>query len=554
MNSANPKSLPTLLLVCLAALTLGAAAPAPAPAPVTARSGPLNAGLGAVPPAVDRTTPLATVDGFLSHAQARDYDAAAHYLDLQPVPRAEQVEEGTRLARRLHFVLNRQLWFDYSKLSAEPEGHAEDGLRTEHLGEISLGAGSQPIRLERRTSPEGNAVWVFSSDTVRAIDRLYAVHGTPLADRLPDVMFQRPLWVLETWQLLGFLLLIGAGALVSWLLQQVLLRGVARLTKLTPFVWDDALVESAHRPLKYLFLPLMIAAGTRALLYPPPAQAVIDMLARTVAIAAFAWIVLRFVQRAADLILHRLTESAGADAGRVRGLKTQVTVLRRVAEVAVVVVGASAMLMQFEVVRSVGVSLLASAGIAGLVIGLAAQRSISTLLAGIQLSITQPIRIGDTVIVENEWGWIEEVTLTYVVVKVWDLRRLVIPMTYFLERPFQNWSKVSPEILGTVELRVDFTADVDAFRRELDRILASPEGAALWDGKVKGIQVVDATDRVKMLRPLISAPDSGMAWNLRCLIRERLIDFMARNPQWMPVTRYEGGPAEPPRERQRAAG
>ncbi len=513
---------------------------APAWTPVLAA--PLNPSLGEPAPTVDRSTPLSTVDGFLGHAQARDYAAAAHYLDLRPVPPERQQTEGPRLARRLHFVLNRTLWFDYATLSAEPEGHAHDGALTELLGEVPLTAGAQPIRLERRTTAEGTQVWVFSSDTVRAIDRLYALHGAPLGERLPDFMFQRPLWILELWQVLGFLALVGTGVVLSWLLQRVVLRGVARLTKLTPFLWDDALVDAAQRPLKYLFLPLLLAAGTRALLFPPPAQAVIDVLSRFLAIAALTWFVLRFVQRGAGLVLERLTVKAGADQGRVRGLKTQITVLRRVAEVAVVVVGVSAMLMQFEVVRSVGVSLLASAGLAGLVIGLAAQRSISTLLAGIQLSITQPIRIGDTVIVENEWGWIEEVTLTYVVVKVWDLRRLVIPMTYFLERPFQNWSKVSPEILGTVELRVDFTADVDAFRAELDRILESPEGRALWDGKVKGIQVVDATDRVKTLRPLISAADSGMAWNLRCLIRERLIAFMANHPQWMPVTRYEGLP------------
>ncbi len=499
----------------------------------------LNPGLPTQPTTVDRRTPLATVDGFLTHAQARDYEAAAQFLDLQPVPHAKQAEEGPRLARRLHFVLNRQLWFDYAKLSADPAGHPEDGATLEHLGEIPLGAGSRPIRLERVALGDGDSVWVFSSDTVRAIDRLYDQHGAAWAERLPDVMFKRPFWVLEVWQYLGLLLVMAAGLVLSWLLQRVVLRAVAKVAKLTSIQWDDALVESAQRPLKYLFLPLLVAAGTRFLLFPPPAQGLVDLLGRFLAIFALSWFALRFLQRGSVLLTARLTQGAGEDPGRVRGLRTQITVLRRVLEVAIVVLGVSLSLMQFEVVRSVGVSLLASAGLAGLVIGLAAQKSISTLLAGIQLSITQPIRIGDTVIVENEWGWIEEVTLTYVVVKVWDLRRLVIPMTYFLERPFQNWSKVSPDILGTVEVRVDFTADVDAFRAELDRILASDEGKALWDGKVKGIQVVDCNDRVMTLRPLISAADSGKAWDLRCLIRERMLRFLAAHPKWMPVTRLD---------------
>ncbi len=238
-------------------------------------------------------------------------------------------------------------------------------------------------------------------------------------------------------------------------------------------------------------------------------------------------------------INDRVVSESPENVARVRGLQTQVTMLRHVLEVAVVIVAGALVLMQFEVVRSVGVSLLASAGLAGLVIGLAAQKSIATLLAGIQLSITQPIRIGDTVIVEGEWGWIEEITLTYVVVKVWDLRRLVIPMTYFLEKPFQNWSKVAPEILGTAEIRVDYTADVDAIRVELDRILEN-EGKHLWNGKVKNVQVTDSTDRIKLLRILISAADSGKAFELRCVIREKVLAFVStQHPEWLPVTRNE---------------
>jgi small-conductance mechanosensitive channel len=203
-----------------------------------------------------------------------------------------------------------------------------------------------------------------------------------------------------------------------------------------------------------------------------------------------------------------------------------------------VLVAASLLLLQFEAVRSVGVSLLASAGLAGLVIGLAAQKSISTLLAGIQLSITQPVRIGDTVIVENEWGWIEEITLTYVVVKVWDLRRLVVPMSHFLDKPFQNWSKVSPEILGTVELYADFRTDVAAVRAELKRILEQ-ESEGLWDGKVQGLQVTGCSERTMLLRALVSSEDAGKSWDLRCLVREKLIGWLQRQPQGLPLVRAE---------------
>jgi small-conductance mechanosensitive channel len=189
-------------------------------------------------------------------------------------------------------------------------------------------------------------------------------------------------------------------------------------------------------------------------------------------------------------------------------------------------------------------SMLASAGVAGVVIGLAAQKSISNLLAGIQLSLTQPVRIGDTVIVEGEWGWIEEITLTYVVVKIWDLRRLVVPIGTFLDKPFQNWSRNSTEILGTVEVFADWQVNVAEVRAELERIVETERGG-LWDGKVVGLQVTALSDRAMTLRALVSATDSGKAWDLRCLVRERLVDWLQQQPEGLPRVRTELSGAVP---------
>jgi small-conductance mechanosensitive channel len=329
------------------------------------------------------------------------------------------------------------------------------------------------------------------------------------------------------------------GALAGRSLEGLALGVVKRATALTKSGWDDQIVSAGRGPLRYLLFALLVAAGGRLLLLPPPAQHAVDVGARSVLIAAVAGFLLRFVRLAASFVEQKAAlESNGEDVGRARGLRTQLAVLRRVTEVAVVLVAASLLLLQFEAVRSVGVSLLASAGIAGLVIGLAAQKSISTLLAGIQLSITQPVRIGDTVIVENEWGWIEEITLTYVVVKVWDLRRLVVPMSHFLDKPFQNWSKVSPEILGTVEVYADFRADVAAVRAELQRILEQ-ESNGLWDGKVQGLQVTGCSERTMLLRALVSSEDAGKSWDLRCLVREKLIAWLQRQPHGLPLVRAE---------------
>jgi small-conductance mechanosensitive channel len=193
--------------------------------------------------------------------------------------------------------------------------------------------------------------------------------------------------------------------------------------------------------------------------------------------------------------------------------------------------------MTFEKVRQLGAGILASAGIAGIIVGLAAQKSLGTLLAGIQIAIAQPIRLDDVVIVEGEWGRIEEITLTFVVVRIWDQRRLVLPITYFLDKPFQNWTRVSAELLGTIFLYVDYTVPVEALRQELQRIVESDER---WDRRVVGLVVTNVSERTVELRALISAADSGRAWDLRCHVREKLVEFVRDNyPQALPRLRAE---------------
>ncbi|WP_426731779.1 mechanosensitive ion channel family protein [Myxococcus faecalis] len=356
---------------------------------------------------------------------------------------------------------------------------------------------------------------------------------------LPVPVPEGSAWGLELWQWAGLAVLFVGAWLLGRALEWLVLRLVDRATAMTKSGWDDQLATSARGPTRYVLFAVLVASGLWALKLPPVAKHGVELVTRSVGLAAVAWFLLRFVKLAAGFVEQTVVrEEKGGNVGRARGLRTQLAVLRRVIEVAVVLIGASLMLLQFEAVRNVGVSLLASAGIAGLFIGLAAQKSISTLLAGIQLSITQPIRIGDTVIVENEWGWVEEITLTYVVVKVWDLRRLVIPMGHFLEKPFQNWSKVSPDIMGTAEFYVDFRTDVPAVRAELRRILEQ-ESNGLWDGKVGGLQVTDMSERTMKLRALVSAADAGKAFDLRCVVRERLMAFLREQPYGLPMVRTE---------------
>ena len=253
-------------------------------------------------------------------------------------------------------------------------------------------------------------------------------------------------------------------------------------------------------------------------------------------IGAVALAMFQVVQATEELILARHAGDP-ADQYRARKIRTQVTVLKKILVVIISVFTLASMLMVFESVRQFGTSILASAGIAGIIIGLAAQRSIATLLAGFQVALTRPIRIDDVVIVENEWGRIEDITLTFVIVCIWDQRRLILPINYFMERPFQNWTSTSSDILGTVFLHVDYTMPIQALREELDRIL---EQSQYWDGKLRSILVTDAKEHTLEVRAMASAADGDQAWFLRCEIREKLIEFIRKKfPESLPRLRAE---------------
>jgi small-conductance mechanosensitive channel len=248
------------------------------------------------------------------------------------------------------------------------------------------------------------------------------------------------------------------------------------------------------------------------------------------------WIAHIAVETTSTLYLRRF-ETGSADSLLARKHVTQVRILKRAAHTLIVVITLSAALMTFEPVRQYGVSLFASAGVAGLIVGLAARPVLSNLFAGIQLAMTQPVRLDDQVMVENETGRIEEITSTYVVIRLWDLRRMIVPLSYFMEKPFQNWSRESTNLIGAVLLHVDYTAPVERIRA---KVIEIAKASKLWDGEVAKLQVVDAKESSVELRVQVSARSSGDAFELRCEVREKLIEFLQREcPTALPRTRQE---------------
>ncbi|MFQ5989541.1 MAG: mechanosensitive ion channel family protein [Candidatus Methylomirabilales bacterium] len=280
----------------------------------------------------------------------------------------------------------------------------------------------------------------------------------------------------------------------------------------------------------FLLLAYLLAPDTPALLALP----------KIILILSLTWLSWRVVSSGAQMLsaayVQRLED---VDPARARSSETLIGVLRHVTQFAVVLIATVAVLDQFAFFQTLARSILASAGIAGLVIGLAAQRPLGNLFAGIQLALTQPIRIGDSVIFEHDWGWIEEITLSYVVIRIWDLRRLVVPISYLVDRPIQNWTKTSPDLIGTVYIYTDYRIDVEAVRQELGKIL---ESTPLWNRKVPPVlHVTDCKEQTVELRVLCSASSAPGAWELRCLVREKLLNYIQEieNGRFLPRTRVE---------------
>lgn len=274
------------------------------------------------------------------------------------------------------------------------------------------------------------------------------------------------------------------------------------------------------------------------------------LVARTVLYISGAMLLIRIVNIAADTVRHRYSIDEQNNL-RERKILTQLQYIQRIVGIVIFIVTFAFILLQFDAMRSLGTGLLTSAGVGGIIIGFAAQKSIANLLAGFQIAFTQPIRIDDALIVNGEFGRVEEITLTYVTLKIWDQRRMIVPLNKFIDDTFQNWTRSTTQLIGSVFMYVDYTFPVEKLREEAQRFVETQE---LWDKQVFGVAVTDNNADVMTIRVIASGADSGITFNLRCAIREHLIGWIQREyPDHLPKTRLEMSPSTTSHERTPAA-
>ncbi|MGM4911712.1 mechanosensitive ion channel family protein [Rhizobium sp. 768_B6_N1_8] len=343
-------------------------------------------------------------------------------------------------------------------------------------------------------------------------------------------------------------IIFAAVTSVTLFAHRILFRLLTRLVESKDLFWRS-LVSRLKRVVRLAMLVAGLSFGATVAPLTDMQSATVRHILLIFFIVLVAWMA-RIVKHIWMTVYLRRFKLDAEDNLLARKHVTQTRIMERVADLLIVVVAISACMMTFDAVRQYGVSLLASAGVAGIVVGLALQPVLKNLFAGIQLAITQPIRIDDALLVEGEWGRVEEITSTYVVVQLWDWRRMILPLSYFIENPFQNWTRESSALIGTVMIYLDYSVPVAAIRKKVEEIA---QGSKLWDRHVVNIAVTDFREAVMEIRIIVSASNSGRTFDLRCEVREKLIDFIQREyPASLP--RMRAVMSEPPaRDRREAA-
>lgn len=504
----------------------------PAPSATTAPKAPRPRAL------LDRSTPRQTVGGFLAAIDDGQPLVATRYLDLSGLQWSEH-RSAAEAAEQLAVVLRRSVALELSGL---PDGIDDIEKSRFRIATVEVNGRDVPVDLTRKTQG-GDAQWLFAATTVFAIPELYEASQARswLEPLLPKSMSEARYGELWGWQLVGLALAVLGALPLGLLIGALLLYLFERIVQRTDAEWDDALLGEARGPLRFAVGWLSMGVFALSLSLPQDVAVALKRVVSTPLIMATGLMLMRAVRLATLAYIESVPDDLEL---KTRGLRTQLVILRRLSSLVIGLITMSITLMQFEVVRSVGWSLLASAGVAGVALGFAAQKSLGAVIAGLQLSITQPLRLGDAVVVDGLWGEVEEISLTYVRVKLFDERRLVVPVEKFLTEPFENWSKPGDEMIGIIEMAVDPSLPFAELRAELERVaLDHPD----HDGRELKMQVTDQDDRRVLVRCRVSTNSMDRTFQLRCDIREQLLTFLQtlERGRYLPRQRWEQIDAQP---------
>ena len=494
-----------------------------------------NQGLGERPEALDLETPHSALETFLIEADQGRFERAAHALDLREVPEGEQASRGARLAELLDELLERKVLINWTGITDRPDGLDEFGStkspvsgqprRSYRLEMLDLDDRPVAIRMHRVKPKGGDPIWVFSRQTVEHIEELYERYGpTRLERALPPALKREAFWDLQWWELLALPLLLLCAMVVGWGTRKLVGRGAGS----APGGRLSEIIARAKTPLALFAAALVVKLFTSNVL---TFSAAIDTFLDPLLTALVVFTALLAVVRIVDTLLEEWQRREVGDKkiddeenSELRRRYTNIYAARRVAVLVLIVIGAALLLVQTDIFSALGISILASAGVASVVLGLAAQTFLGNVFSSLQIAIAKPVQLGDSVYYEGDWAYVEKIHYTYVVMRTWDLRRLVVPVKYFVSEPFENWTKTDPRMIKTVTLTLDHNTDVERLRQQWEKITREEEGVDGQD-EVKTL-VVGHNEAGMQVRFYCSAKDPTVAWRVHCMLRERILAYL----------------------------
>lgn len=486
----------------------------------------------------DTSSPRKALSQFLELTQKGDYERAAYLLDMSRIPLNKQKEEGVNLSRKLLFILEQRLWIEPENLSDSLEGNLDDGLKNQdRIGYIYQDSKRYSILLSRY-SINNDIIWVFSSQTVSKINYLYEQNFPDhLVKFFPDSFKEIQFLGLWLWQWIllpaAFLGAVGSGLIFAKFTGKLFLFA----SKKTKNIWDDRLYELINYPYKVLVLLLFIFPFIKSIYPGKPALQSIHSILYTAISITLILILFKLLDFLSEILLSFDSETNAQDI-KYKTVNTQVTILKRILKIFIVAMGTGFILFQFEMVQKIGLSLIASAGIFSVFMGYTAQRSLGSILAGVQLLIAKPIRIGDEILFKEEYGEIEEINLTFIVVKLWNLKRAVIPIKNFLEEDFETWSRSDKKVIGAVYIYTDFTVPIEKIRKEFENYLKTNPN---WDRDRAEMKMTESLENSIKLRFAVSAIDAKTLFYLRAELREHMTVYLTKldSGRYLPYKRYK---------------
>ncbi len=494
----------------------------------------INENIGLPPNEYNFRTPQATLEHFMLSARDSDFAAASYALNFNRMPLSLNKEEAAILAEKLYFVINQRVAIDWGSISDRPDGQidiqtstnkaiAGEPRRSVYFGEVDLEGRDASLRLQRIKHKDYGAFWLISADTVENIDEMYAIYGPRKLDRMMPEWARFAIWGIPLWKLLGTIILIflawGIGALGA-----VLVRKACQATDL---VWLNVIAKNFSRPAGFTIGVLFFYISLNTLIsFSGTLATWLYSFLLIVVIISITWLVSKFIDSFMIYVAeNRIGDTNPEENSEARQMLTYVSVARRVVTFVVISIGIGIIISQFKSLERLGISLLASAGILTVVMGIAAQSTLGNIIAGLQIAITSPAKIGDTVIIKDDWGYVEDIKFTYMVVRTWDERRLVVPLKYVISNIFENWSMTNAHQVRPIIVHADYRIDVEKVRDHFHTILKDNE---LWDGEHDPVvQVVEAGEKTIQIRALCSGKDASTTWALHCELREQLVAFIA---------------------------